>query len=362
TEIEKAVNPRPEFTTQQVVDLIQRLNGLKANEIASLPSYNDQNFCIKTTGGSKCVLKITNSIDSKNRTIIEVQTEAMSFLKSCGHPVQTALHNLSGQLLSFEELDCGHGCQTYCVKLMVYLPGVPIIECQVSQESLYDVGQLGAMMSRSMQEFKHPNCDVLDGITVKTWNIGHIHLVEQCLSVMDGDPFQGIIREVIKALKSQVLHKLSSFPTGITHGDFSGQNILVTPVGNGCHKVSGIIDFSDLYRKCYVNEIAVAIAYLMLNNPCPLKVGGAVLAGWESVLPLSEEERECLYLLVLGRLCQSLVYGRHNALQMPENKEYFMVTAKHGIQILTNFWKMGKKEVEQIWFCDAKTISRCMSL
>ncbi|XP_055077510.1 hydroxylysine kinase-like [Periophthalmus magnuspinnatus] len=217
---------------------------------------------------------------------MDVQTEAMSFLERCGLPVQTAVHNTSGHLLSFEEL------------------------------------------------------------------------VERYLSVMDGDPLQDIIREVFETLKSQVLPKLNSFPAGITHGDFSDQNILVTPVGNGHHRVSGVIDFTFLYIKCYVNEVAVTIAYMMLENVCPLSVGGAVLAGWESVMPLSEEERECIYLLVLGRLCQSLVYGQHNALQIPENRDYFLVTAKHGIQILTDLWEMGKKEVEQTWFRDAKTISK----
>uniref|UniRef100_A0A3B3ZLY6 Hydroxylysine kinase n=1 Tax=Periophthalmus magnuspinnatus TaxID=409849 RepID=A0A3B3ZLY6_9GOBI len=317
----KAVNPRPEFTSQQAADLTQHLYGLTIHEITSLPSYYDENFCIETTSGSKFVLKIVNSLDSKNRTIMDVQTEAMSFLERCGLPAQTAVHNTSGHLLSFEELDCSHGHQTYCVRLMVYLLGEPITKYLVTQEDLYD----------------------------------------RYLSVMGGDPLQDIIREVFETLKSQVLPKLNSFPAGITHGDFSDQNILVTPVGNGHHRVSGVIDFTFLYIKCYVNEVAVTIAYMMLENVCPLSVGGAVLAGWESVMPLSEEERECIYLLVLGRLCQSLVYGQHNALQIPENRDYFLVTAKHGIQILTDLWEMGKKEVEQTWFRDAKTISKCVS-
>ncbi|KAK7889370.1 hypothetical protein WMY93_024930 [Mugilogobius chulae] len=107
--MDKAVNPRPEFTQQQAADLTQHLYGLTINEITSLPSYNDQNFCIKTKSGSKFVLKITNSLDSKNSTILEVQTQAMSFLQRSGLPVQMALYNTTGHLLSFEELGLNQG-------------------------------------------------------------------------------------------------------------------------------------------------------------------------------------------------------------------------------------------------------------
>ena len=40
--------------------------------------------------------------------------------------------------------------------------------------------------------------------------------------------------------------------------------------------------------------------------------------------PLSEAERDALYVLVLSRLCQSLVMGRHKALKNPENLEYLL--------------------------------------
>ncbi|CAL9695420.1 unnamed protein product [Knipowitschia caucasica] len=358
--MDKVAIYKPELTPQQAADLIQRLYGLTTKEITRFPSYYDQNFCIKTTSDSTFVLKITNSLDSNKTRLLEVQTQALSFLQDCGLPVQVALRNTAEERLSFEELDCGHGHQTYCVRLLDYMPGVTVSESAVTQEDLYDVGRMGAALSRAMLKIEHPNLDVLNLSANKAWDIGHIHLVEQYLSVMDGDPVQDIIKEVIQGIKSQVLPKLGSFPTGITHGDFSDQNILVSPVGNGHHKVSGIIDFTFLCRKCFVNEVAVSIAYLMVENPSPLNVGGAVLAGWESLIPLSDDERDCLFLLVLGRLCQSLVYGRHNSLQSSENKDYFLVTARNGFKILNELWTLGKQKVEQIWFLHANKMSRDM--
>lgn len=155
---------------------------------------------------------------------------------------------------------------------------------------------------------------------------------------------------------AKVLSVLLSY-TGIIHADLSDQNILVTAVANGHHEVSGILDFSLLTNGCYVFEVAVMIMYLMLENPSPLDVGGAVLSGWESVMLLSNEERDSLFLLVLCRLCQSLVYGRHNVKKNPDNKKYLLATAKNGTGLLTKLWKLGKKEVERKWFTDASTYS-----
>lgn len=145
--------------------------------------------------------------------------------------------------------------------------------------------------------------------------------------------------------------------TGIIHGDLNDQNIIVTPVGNGNHEVSGILDFSLLTNGCYVFEVAIEIMYLMLENRSPLDVGGVVLAGWESIMVLNEDERDSLFLLVPGRFCQSLVYGRYNVKKYPDNKKYLLTTAKSGTWLLKKLWELGKKEVERKWFHDASTYS-----
>lgn len=145
--------------------------------------------------------------------------------------------------------------------------------------------------------------------------------------------------------------------TGIIHGDLSDQNIIVTPIANGHHEISGIIDFSLLMNGCYVFELAITIMYLMLENPNPLDVGGPLIAGWESIMPLSDDERDSLYLLVLGRLCQSLVYGQYYSRKYPDNKEYILTTARNGFQMLAKLWELGKEEVERKWFSDASTFS-----
>ncbi|XP_037325658.2 hydroxylysine kinase-like isoform X1 [Pungitius pungitius] len=342
---------RPMLTLQQGTQLTLRLYGVTLTEISTLPSYNDQNFLI-VTKDNKYVLKIMNSEESMNPTRMEVQTLAMSFLRQEGVPSPIVVPTTTGKLMSMEEIDCGHGAQTYCVRLMTYLPGKTVAESPVTVQDLYHIGKLAAVIDTTLKQLVSPNLDVLHenkGI----WSLSNIPLIHDYLSVMDGDPLQIVIKAVIEQYKLHVAPRIVSLRKGIIHGDMSDQNIIVTPVDNGRHEVSGVLDFSQLMIDCYVFEVAITIAYMMMENPSPLHVGGAVLAGWESIMVLSDEEKDSLFLLVLGRLCQSLVYGRYNVTKYPDNKEYLLTTAKSGTLLLTKLWEMGKKNVERKWFTDA---------
>ena len=107
----------------------------------------------------------------------------------------------------------------------------------------------------------------------------------------------------------------------------------------------------------YVFEVAIAIMYMMIESRDPLSVGGHVLAGFESVIPLTPEERGALFLLVCGRFTQSLVMAAHTSLLHPENKEYLMITAKTGWKQLMILFEMGQEAVEKVWFETAKKYS-----
>lgn len=144
--------------------------------------------------------------------------------------------------------------------------------------------------------------------------------------------------------------------TGVIHGDLNEGNIVVTPVDSGRHEVSGILDFALIMNGCCVFEVAITMAYMMLDKPSRVDAVRAVLAGWESLMPLSEDERNSLFLLALGRLCQSLVNGLNQAKINPDHK-YLLTTARGRIPLILNLWELGKQEVERKWFSVASPFS-----
>eukprot|EP00061_Rhincodon_typus_P006040 g26248.t1 len=120
-------------------------------------------------------------------------------------------------------------------------------------------------------------------------------------------------------------------------------------------RISAILDFGDMSYGCFVYELAISITYLMIGRVEPLRVGGHVIAGFESVIPLTEDERDSLFLLVLCRFSQSLLNASHNVCFHPENEEYIMVSARKGWKCLYQLWHQGKKAVERVWFDTARS-------
>lgn len=125
------------------------------------------------------------------------------------------------------------------------------------------------------------------------------------------------------------------------------------PVDGEHHETTGVLDFSLLWHGYTVFDVAISVAYMMMESCRPLDVGGAILAGYESLVALSDVERSSIYPLVLGRLCQSLVHGRVGVRKCPENAKYLLTTAESGTRLLNLLWRLGRQEVEKKWFSDA---------
>ncbi|KAM8888160.1 hydroxylysine kinase-like isoform 2-T2 [Synchiropus picturatus] len=333
---------QPNFSECQVIDLVKRLFHLTVVKAHPLPSYDDQNFYVSAGDGAEYVLKIMNSEDSKNTDLIEVQTYAMSFLQQNGVPAQTAVLNLKGQLLSLEEMDCGYGPQRYLVRLLTYLPGVMLSTVAVSSQILFEVGKTVAEMDQIFQ---------------KVMILSSVPLLESYLSLLDGEPLQDVAKSVIHQYKTTVAPKYSQFRKCINHGDFNELNILVKPDETSGFRISGVLDFGDMSSGYFVHELAIAIMYMCTQHPNPVEAGGPVLAGFSSVFPLNEAEKDSLYILVLSRFCQSLILARHGISLHPENAEYLMITHRKGVGILSQLWELGKEHVEEVWFQSAARLA-----
>ncbi|KAJ8278839.1 hypothetical protein COCON_G00059050 [Conger conger] len=349
---------KPRLSEAQASQLIGRLFGLTVTKSRPLPSYDDQNFHVVVSEGGEYILKIMNSVLSEDLDVLELQTYAMSFLHQHGLPAQTALPCLTGPLMSLENIDCGHGSQKYLVRLLTYLPGTTIAKIPCSPHMLFQVGRTAATMDTILQKMEHPKLEALQRGNF-LWKLSNVHMLEPYLPALEGEDDKRIVKDILKMFQTQVLVNVSSFRKCINHGDFNDLNILVEPDTQypSGHKISGILDFGDMSSGYYVFELAITIMYMMIESESPLEVGGPMLAGWESVFPLNEAERDALYLLVLARFCQSLVMAQHSVTLYPEDREYLLITTRKGKHHLLRLWKMGKEAVLTKWVEDARAYS-----
>ncbi|KAG8513179.1 Hydroxylysine kinase [Galemys pyrenaicus] len=388
---------KPTFSEAQACALVESVFGLKVSKILPLPSYDDQNFHVyisrtkdTSDGPSEYVLKINNTESSKAPDLIEVQSHIIVFLRAAGFPTASIFRTKSDNVTSLMSVDSGSETKSYLVRLLTYLPGRPIAEIPISPQLLYEIGRLAAKLDKTLElskgdsatsllsefccvvhhlllcysllvwqgKFQHPKLSSLHRENF-IWNLKNVPVLEKYLYVLDQNQNREIVEQVIQLFKTEVMTKLTDFRECINHGDLNDHNILVesnkSASGDAVYQVSGILDFDDMSYGYYVFEVAITIMYMMIESKNPIQVGGHVLAGFESIIPLTTVERSTLFLLVCSRFCQSLVIAEYSCRLHPENKEYIMITAKTGWKHLQQMFEMGQKTVEDIWFETAKS-------
>lgn len=357
---------KPAFSEVQAHALVEAEFGLRASEVRPLPSYDDQNFhvLVPTAGDSgdsggpaEFVLKISNTEASRTPDLIEVQSHAVTFLHAAGFPTASVCRAKGGGVTSLVTVDCGSGTKSHVVRLLTFLPGRPVAEVPVGPPLLYEIGRLAATLDKTLEEFRHPKLSCLrrEGFI---WNLKNVPLLEQYLDALGPDQNRGLVEQAIRLFRDEVTANLGHFRECVNHGDLNDHNILVEPAdpasGGAAFHVSGILDFEDMSYGCYVFEAAIAIMYMMIESRDPLGVGGHVLAGFESVIPLTPAERDALFPLVCGRFCQSLVMAAHSCRLQPENTEYLMITARTGWKHLQQMLAAGRRAVQEAWFRTAE--------
>ena len=113
--------------------------------------------------------------------------------------------------------------------------------------------------------------------------------------------------------------RLAAFPHAVIHGDANDENVLVEDA-----RVVGLIDFGDVLHNPRVCELAIALAYALLDVEEPLDDGAQVVAGWHGVLPLSAVELEALFPLICGRLANSLALAAWRRTVRPGHAAWFV--------------------------------------
>ena len=127
---------------------------------------------------------------------------------------------------------------------------------------------------------------------------------------------------------------LDELPHSLIHGDLNDENVLLRG-----QRVAGILDFGDCLRNPTVCELAIALAYLLLDEADPLAAGAEIVAGYRTRRPLSGGEIEVLWPLVCGRLAASVSIAARRRQIDPQRAAWF-VTEERAWRALERYMRL----------------------
>jgi Ser/Thr protein kinase RdoA (MazF antagonist) len=127
------------------------------------------------------------------------------------------------------------------------------------------------------------------------------------------------LREVVLRCRVDFDHRL---PRSVIHGDANDYNVLVDPERM---TISGLLDFGDMVYSHTVGDLAIAIAYVVLDKATPRAAANEVIKGYTREFALLDEELEAVWPLALLRLAVSASMAAHQHRQQPEN-EYLRIS------------------------------------
>ncbi|KAK0078982.1 hypothetical protein PV325_001883 [Microctonus aethiopoides] len=344
------VKVRPIVDDEIVVKLVKKLYGLNVKNIRELNGYDDKNYWIhcddtndnvyiNKISADGYVLKIINSLDSKDTKFIEGQNEMMLYLNqrdiNCSVPVM----NLMGSYYSVEKIREMDNT-THIVRLLVFCRGEILCNAKLSSELLFNVGLFVAKLDNTLKGFFHSSYEN----RVHLWSLMSVPKLRDYIYVIDNDKDKSIVIDVINKFESDILTNLDKLNKGMIHGDINEQNIIVNDEQTN---VLGIIDFGDTQYSYLIFELALTLFYMIMQAR-DIEMGKYVIAGFQSVNKLSNFEKKIIKTAVCARACQSLVLGIYSHLNEPDNN-YLMITQESGWKILRKLWPMSEETILNIW-------------
>lgn len=228
----------------------------------------------------------------------------MLFLRQQGIECPKPVMNIFGKYYSVEKI----GDSSHLVRLLEFLPGRIFNQVLKTKHLFYEVGEFVAKIDSALKRFTHDAYENHRTI----WMLESVPQLSKFLYALDDPKNKALCEDILNQFNEKVLAHYDKFAKGVIHNDCNDHNIVVTKKSPESEefRVSGIIDFGDTCYSLYVFELAISIAYMILQS-CELETAGYVIAGYQQVRHIPERERDVLkvHFIILNILKRCNVFN-----------------------------------------------------
>jgi 4-aminobutyrate aminotransferase-like enzyme/Ser/Thr protein kinase RdoA (MazF antagonist) len=298
--------PVPRLTPAEAELIAAEHFGITARAQA-LGSQQDANFLLHADDQTPAaILKIANP--AFGMVEIEAQDAAADLIASARPELRiaTVLRRADGRPRR-TTVDTENGPAV--ARLLRHLPGGTLSGPRhLSPGAVAAMGTIVGKVSTALRGFRHPGLD-----RVLQWDPQHADRVVAKLAGHIGEPDRRTAVQTATAEAWAHVHKLAAtLPSQAVHLDLTDDNLIRRPDSRP-PMPDGIIDFGDVTTSWAVGELAVSLSSILHHDGVePHHVLPAVRA-FHAVRPLSPEEAEAVWPLVVLRAAVLVASGRHQA-------------------------------------------------
>jgi len=303
----------PALSLDMAADVAREHFGIDGRASA-LPSERDQNFLITAGDEPSAVLKVASA--AEERGIIEAQQAALEHLARSVATTPRVFVARHGASLFEIRGDDGRSHLAWAVG---YLPGKPLAQARYRSPRLFEAlgRQLGAI-DAAFADFDHPavHRDFY-------WDIANARAtVSTHRSMLIDAELGAAIDTFADRFDRHTVPLLDALPRAVVHGDANDFNILVggdADVESRGQTITGIVDLGDMVYSYRVADLAIAMAYVMLDAPDPLAVAARLVRGFSEEVRLDENELAAVFGLATMRLCGSACIAASQLGEKPDH-------------------------------------------
>ena len=314
-------SPPPTFTAAQVAELADQYFGI-SGAARALESERDQNVQV---GGY--VVKVSNGAESP--TALDLQHAALTHL-ALADPTLAIPRIAAPGVVEHD----GH-----LLRALTFLPGAPYATVAHSPELRHQLGRFMGRVSRGLQGFGHPAAHKPGFL----WNLDHATAIRAWVADIANDDDRAVVERAFHRHQQRVEPQLPFLRGAVVHHDANDYNVLVDDVLiNGAPTgpiISGLIDFGDMLFARQVNELAVTLAYALLDATDLVAAGRDVISGYVGEFPLTDDELRVVYDLTATRLAMSVAISSHRQCEFPDN-EYLTISQAPALRLLRRLMGM----------------------
>ena len=275
-----------------------------------LPGEYDDNFRLSLEYGRDFVLKVMHP--ARERSFIELQCAALQHLaqRAPQLPLPRVCPAPRGD--SFVQTQIAEEGKRF-VWLLTHLPGTVFAKVRPHDSALLaGLGNFLGQLDAALSSFSHPGMH-----RELKWDLARAGWIRNHLDCISDAKRRALVERCIGLYESEVVPALPSLRRSVIYGDANDYNVLVSPPWPQPRKIAGLVDFGDVHHSITVSELAIAVAYAILDKDNPVGAAARVAAGYHAALPLTENELAILFPLIAMRLAVSVTNSAHRTSLVP---------------------------------------------